>query len=310
MNEMWLWIDENQGLLVAYAVRFVVGLLILIGGFILAGVFSRLAVKQMQKSRMDNAVAGFLGGILRAIVIAAVILMALSHVGIPTTSFIAILGAAGLAIGLSLQGSLANFASGVLLMVYRPFKYGDYVDAGGIGGTVMGIELFTTILNTPDNRKVVVPNSQITSSPITNFSQHPTRRVDMVVGISYNADLRKAKTVLMRILKEDERVLEDPAPRVSVNELADSSVNLIVRPWVKSEDYWPFFWETMEKIKLTLDEEGIEIPLPQMDVHLHQAGSDGPIRIATQVSKDPDGDQPEPQSHAADDAAKQHANHG
>lgn len=310
MNEMWLWIEENQGLIAAYAIRFVVGLVILIGGFILANIVSRLAVRQLEKSGMDNAVAGFLGGILKAIVIAAVILMALSHVGIQTTSFIAILGAAGLAIGLSLQGSLANFASGVLIMVYRPFKYGDYVDAGGIGGTVMGIELFTTILKTPDNRKVVVPNSQITSSPITNFSQHPTRRVDMVVRISYNADLRKAKAVLMRVLEEDERVLQDPAPRVSVNELADSSVNLIVRPWVKSEDYWTFFWETMEKIKLTLDEEDIEIPFPQLDVHLHQAGSDAPIRIAATTSQATDSTRQNSGPGTDGDTTKQHANHG
>ena len=315
MNELWLWIEENQGLVVAYAIRFIVGVIILIGGFIVAGIISRLTVRRLEKSKMDNAVAGFLGGILKAIIIAAVVLMALSHVGIQTTSFIAILGAAGLAIGLSLQGSLANFASGVLIMVYRPFKYGDYVDAGGIGGTVMGIELFTTILKTPDNRKIVVPNSRITSSPITNFSQHPTRRVDMVVAISYDSDLRKAKTVLMRILEEDERVLDDPAPRVSVNELADSSVNLIVRPWVKSEDYWSFFWETMEKIKLTLDEEeGIKIPLPQMDVHLHQGGSGGPFRITTssgEANHDASGSaKQDGPSTAGDDTVKQHANHG
>lgn len=309
MNETWLWVEENQGLLVAYAIRFVVGLIILIGGFIIAGIVSRLMVRQLEKSKMDNAVAGFLGGILKAIIIAAVILMALSHVGIQTTSFIAILGAIGLAVGLSLQGSLANFASGVLIMVYRPFKYGDYVDAGGIGGTVMGIELFTTILKTPDNRKVVVPNSRITSSPITNFSEHPTRRVDMVIPVSYNVDLRTAKAVLMQVLKDDERVLQDPAPRVSVNELADSSVNFIVRPWVKSEDYWPFFWETMETIKLALDDAGMPIPFPQLDVHLHQGeGEAGQIRIATTHTQSPDSDKPT--AGADTDPSKQHANHG
>lgn len=308
MNEMWLWLEENQGMLVAYAIRFIVGLAILIGGFILAGIVSRQMFKQLDKSKIDNAVVSFLAGIVKAIIIAAAIMMALSHVGIQTTSFIAILGAMGLAVGLSLQGSLANFASGVLIMIYRPFKSGDYVDAGGIAGTVVGIELFTTVLKTPDSKKVVVPNSRITSSPITNFSEHPTRRVDMVIGVSYNSDLRKAKAVLMRVLEEDERVLKDPAPRVSVNELADSSVNFIVRPWVKSEDYWPFYWETMEKIKLTLDDEGIGIPFPQMDVHLHQAGSDdGPIRIASTVTQasaeqDPSDSNPEP--------SKQHGNHG
>lgn len=308
MNEMWLWLEENQGMLVAYAIRFIVGLAILIGGFILAGLVSRQMFKQLDKSKIDNAVVSFLAGIVKAIIIAAAIMMALSHVGIQTTSFIAILGAMGLAVGLSLQGSLANFASGVLIMIYRPFKSGDYVDAGGIAGTVVGIELFTTVLKTPDSKKVVVPNSRITSSPITNFSEHPTRRVDMVIGVSYNSDLRKAKAVLMRVLEEDERVLKDPAPRVSVNELADSSVNFIVRPWVKSEDYWPFYWETMEKIKLTLDDEGIGIPFPQMDVHLHQAGSDdGPIRIAstvTQASAEQD------LSNSNQEPSKQHGNHG
>ncbi|MCC5880707.1 MAG: mechanosensitive ion channel [Idiomarina sp.] len=312
MNEMWLWLEDNQGLMAMYAVRFVVGLAILIGGFILSGIISRQIMKRLDKSKIDNAVVTFLAGIVRAIIVAAAIMMALSHVGIQTTSFIAILGAMGLAIGLSLQGSLANFASGVLIMIYRPFKSGDYVDAGGIGGTVIGIELFTTVLKTPDSKKVVVPNSQITSNPITNFSEHPTRRVDMVIGVSYNADLRKAKEVLMRVLKEDERVLQDPAPRVSVNELADSSVNFVVRPWVKSEDYWPFFWDTMEKIKLTLDDEGIGIPFPQMDVHLHQAGSDeGPIRIASTVTSADSKASSAPDKPSDDNnAQKQHANHG
>lgn len=282
MNEMWLWLEENQGLLVMYAVRFAVGLAILIGGFILSGIVSRTMIKRLDKSKIDNAVASFLAGIVRAIIVAAAIMTALSHVGIQTTSFIAILGAMGLAIGLSLQGSLANFASGVLIMIYRPFKSGDYVDAGGIAGTVIGIELFTTVLKTPDSKKVVVPNSRITSSPITNFSEHPTRRVDMVIGVSHNADLKKTKEVLMKVLQDDGRVLPEPEPRVSVNELADSSVNFIVRPWVNSEDYWPFYWDTMENIKLALDDAGIGIPYPQMDVHLHQAGSDeGPIRISS-----------------------------
>lgn len=313
MNEMWLWLEGNQGLLAMYAVRFAVGLVILIGGFILSGFVSRTLVKRLDKTKVDNAVVSFLAGILRAVIVAAAIMMALSHVGIQTTSFIAILGAMGLAVGLSLQGSLANFASGVLIMIYRPFKAGDYVDAGGIGGTVIGIELFNTILKTPDSKKVIVPNSRITSSPITNFSEHPTRRVDMVIGISYNSDLRKAKEVLMRVLKEDARTLEEPAPRVSVSELADSSVNFIVRPWVKSEDYWPFLWDNLEKIKLTLDDEGIAIPFPQMDVHLHQAGSDqGPLRIAlgdATESKEPAINAPSDNGFSGD-ADKQHANHG
>ena len=206
--------------------------------------------------------------------------MSLSHVGVQTTSFVAILGAAGLAIGLSLQGSLANFASGVLIMIYHPFKSGDYVDAGGIQGTVQRIELFTTILKTPDNKLVIVPNSRITGSEITNFSEEPTRRVDLVIGVSYKADLKKTKEVLMNVITSDERVLQDPAPRVAVTALSDSSVDLIVRPWVNSSDYWPVYWDLMERIKNALDENGIGIPYPQMDVHLHHPeGEAGEMRV-------------------------------
>ncbi|MGX5913344.1 mechanosensitive ion channel domain-containing protein [Aliidiomarina sp. Khilg15.8] len=280
MNELWVWFEENQASIMLYAGRFVVALLIIIAGFILSGMLSRTMVRRLDKRQIDNAVVSFLAGIVRTIIVIASLLMALSHVGIQTTSFIAVLGAAGLAVGLALQGSLANFASGVIIMINRPFRSGDYVDAGGIGGTVMNIELFQTVLNTPDNKIVILPNSKITSSPITNFSRQPTRRVDFVIGVSYTADLKKTREVLMQVIDEDDRVLPEPAPRVSVNELADSSVNFIVRPWVKREDYWPLYWEMLEKIKIRLDENDIGIPYPQMDVHLHQKGSDqGPLTI-------------------------------
>lgn len=280
MNDLWVWFEENQASIVLYAGRFVVATLIIIAGFVLSGMLSRSMVKRLDKRSIDNAVVSFLAGIVRTIVVIASLLMALSHVGIQTTSFIAVLGAAGLAVGLALQGSLSNFASGVIIMINRPFRSGDYVDAGGIGGTVMNIELFQTVLHTPDNKVVIVPNSEITNSPITNFSRLPTRRVDFVIGVSYNADLKKTREVLLQIIDEDDRVLPEPAPRVSVNELADSSVNFIVRPWVNSEDYWPLYWEMLEKIKIRLDENGIGIPFPQMDVHLHQNGSDqGPLTI-------------------------------
>jgi small conductance mechanosensitive channel len=280
MNELWVWFEENQASIVLYAGRFVVAALIIIAGFVLSGMLSRSMVRRLDKRNIDNAVVSFLAGIVRTIIIIASLLMALSHVGIQTTSFIAVLGAAGLAVGLALQGSLSNFASGVIIMINRPFRSGDYVDAGGVGGTVMNIELFQTVLHTPDNKVVIVPNSEITSSPITNFSRLPTRRVDFVIGVSYAADLKKTREVLLQVIDEDERVLPEPAPRVSVNELADSSVNFIVRPWVKSEDYWPLYWEMLEKIKIRLDENDIGIPFPQMDVHLHQNGSDqGPLTI-------------------------------
>lgn len=280
MNEPLDWVAENQETMLLFGGKVIVALIIIIGGFMIARTLSNFMVKRLETSKIDNAVVSFLASILRAIIIVAAILMSLSHVGIQTTSFVAILGAAGLAIGLSLQGSLANFASGVLIMIYHPFKAGDYVDAGGIQGTVQRIELFTTILKTPDNKLVIVPNSRITSSQITNFSEEATRRVDMLIGVSYKADLKKTKEVLMNVITSDERVLQEPAPRVAVTALNDSSVDLIVRPWVKSEDYWPVYWDMMERIKNALDDNGIGIPYPQMDVHLHHPeGEAGEMRV-------------------------------
>lgn len=268
MTDMLTWFEENQDMLWQFIINFVVAFFIIMAGIIIAGLLTRTMVTKLDKSKMDNAVVSFLAGIIKAIIIIASILMALTHLGVQTTSFVAILGAAGLAIALSLQGSLGNFASGVLIMIYHPFKSGDYVDAGGIAGTVQRIELFTTVLKTPDNKMVIVPNSQITGSAITNFSQEPIRRVDMVIGVSYEANLKKTKEVLMNVIKSDERTLQDPEPRVAVTALNDSSVDFIVRPWVNSGDYWPMYWDSMEKIKNALDENGIGIPYPQMDVHI------------------------------------------
>jgi len=276
MENLLVWIDDNQGLIIHLCIQFLVALLILIGGFILARVTSNFIVRRLDSSAIDNMVVSFLAGIVRAIIIIAAVLMALSHVGVQTTSFIAILGAAGLAIGLALQGSLSNFASGVMIMIYRPFKAGDYVDAGGIAGSVVRIELFTTILKTPDNKKVVVPNSRITTAAITNFSENPTRRVDMVFGVSHNANLQDTKKLFLELLMADERVLKDPAPNVAVLELGDSAVKFIVRPWVNSADYWAVYWDCMEKFKDALDEAGIGIPYPQMDVHVHTTENQKP----------------------------------
>lgn len=281
MNDAMNWLGENQEAILLFAGKFVVALAIVIGGFVISRILTGGMKKRLHKSKIDNAVVSFMAGIIRTIIIIASILMALSHVGVQTTSFIAILGAAGLAVGLALQGSLSNFASGVLIMIYRPFKSGDYVDAGGIAGTVERIELFITILKTPDNKIVMVPNSRITGNEITNFSQEPIRRVDMLIGVSYNADLKKTKEVLMEVISSDERMLTDPAPRVAVTALNDSSVDFIVRPWVKSEDYWPMYWDSMERIKNALDANGIGIPYPQMDVHLHHPeGEVSELRIA------------------------------
>lgn len=269
MNELMKWFGENQEAILLFAAKLFVAIGILVAGMIIARILTNTMIKRLEKSKIDNAVVSFMAGIIRTIIIIAALLMALSHIGVQTTSFIAILGAAGLAIGLALQGSLSNFASGILIMIYRPFKSDDYVEAGGVAGTVQRIELFTTVLKTPDNKMVVVPNSKITSSEITNYSQEATRRVDMVIGVSYSADLKKTKEVLMSVITSDERTLQDPAPRVAVTALNDSSVDFIVRPWVNSGDYWPMYWDSMERIKNALDENGIGIPFPQMDVHLH-----------------------------------------
>jgi small conductance mechanosensitive channel len=227
------------------------------------------AVRKLLSSRgMDEILVGFLSSILRWVLLLFVIIAALSQLGINTTSLVALLGAAGLAIGLSLQSSLSNFASGVMLIIFRPFTKGDFVEAGGATGVVDNISIFTTTLTSTDNKEIIVPNGSILSNNITNYSARPTRRVDMVFGISYDDDIRKAKQMLEEIIAADDRVLPDPAPVIALGELADSSVNFLVRPWVKAEDYWGLLWDTTETVKLKFDEAGISIPYPQMDVHL------------------------------------------
>ncbi|MAT93852.1 MAG: mechanosensitive ion channel protein MscS [Halioglobus sp.] len=229
-------------------------------------------VKRLLQSRgMDEILVGFLSSILRWVLLLFVVVAALSQLGIDTTSLVALLGAAGLAIGLSLQGSLSNLASGVMLIIFRPFTKGDFVEAGGATGVVDKISIFTTTMTTPDNKEIIVPNGAILDNNITNFSARDTRRVDMVFGISYDDDLLKAKKLLEEIVTADERVLDEPAPVIALSELGDSSVNFVVRPWVKSADFWGVFFDTQETVKLRFDEAGISIPYPQMDVHMDKA---------------------------------------
>jgi small conductance mechanosensitive channel len=199
-----------------------------------------------------------------------VILAALSQIGIQTTSFIAVIGAAGLAVGLALQGSLANFAAGFLLIMFRPFKVGDFIEGAGVMGTVESLQIFTTQLRTPDNKKIIIPNASLTGDNIVNWSATGTRRVDMVFGIGYDDDIDRAKQVINEIIAADERILKDPKPQVAVSELADSSVNFVARPWVKTGDYWSVFFDTTEAVKKRFDAEGISIPYPQSDVHVYQ----------------------------------------
>ncbi len=223
----------------------------------------------LRKTKMDTMLINFVSSIAHALLLLFVVVAALGQLGVDTTSLIALIGAAGLAIGLSLQDSLKNFAAGVMLIVFRPFREGDFVEAGGVSGIVEHITIFNSVFRTGDNREIILPNGKIYSDSIINYSKRDTRRVDMVFGIGYGDDLLKAKRVLMEILEQDERVLKDPAPVVSVAALGDSSVNFNVRPWVKTADYWAVLWDTTEKVKLEFDRQGISIPFPQMDVHLH-----------------------------------------
>jgi small conductance mechanosensitive channel len=258
-----------------YGLKVLAALLILIVGRIVANTVAGGARKAMHKARVDLNLIGFVAGLIRFSIIAFTIIAMLSKLGVQTTSFVAVLGAAGLAVGLALQGSLSNFASGVLLLTFRPFKKGDYIEAGGTSGSVFEISVFTTVLHTPDNKKVIVPNAQVTGSVIINYSANDTRRVDLVASIGYGDDISKAREVLQRIVSSHASVLPDPAPVIEVGELADSSVNLIVRPWVKTTDYWRVYWDLTEAIKLEFDREGISIPFPQTDVHLFQDSAQG-----------------------------------
>ncbi|RJG49510.1 small-conductance mechanosensitive channel MscS [Motilimonas pumila] len=270
IQESGTWLQNNQALLIEYAVNIGAAVLILFFGFIAAGMISNGFGKVLKAKNLDKTIVDFVSGLVRYGVLAFVIIAALGRVGVQTASFVAVIGAAGLAIGLALQGSLSNFASGVLLILFRPFKAGDYVEIAGAAGSVDSIQIFSTVLTTPDNKVVVAPNAAVLGGNIINYSKMPTRRIDMVVGVSYNADLKQTQEVLTRIVKADERVLKDPAPTIEVVALADSSVNFVVRPWVKTADYWDVYFALHKAIKIGLDEASIEIPFPQMDVHVNK----------------------------------------
>ncbi len=243
---------------------------IFVVGRFVAKILINLLEKLLRKSKMEDILINFIASIANILLLLVIIVAALDQLGVDTTSLIALVGAAGLAVGLALQGSLQNFAAGVLLIVFRPFKEGDFVEAAGVAGVVEHISIFNTIMRTGDNKEVIVPNGNIYSGVIVNYSARDTRRVDMVFGIGYDDDLKKAKAVLEDIINSDERVLKDPAPVIAVSELADSSVNFVVRPWVNSADYWAVLFDTTEAVKLRFDEEGISIPYPQMDVHQYK----------------------------------------
>lgn len=266
-------VEGFQQALVAWGPSLVAAVAILVLGWFASRMLAAAARRALKRANVDETLVRFVGSLIYVTAMLLVTIAALGRLGVNTTSFAAVLAAAGLAVGLAFQGTLSNFAAGVLLIVFRPFKVGDYVEAGGVSGTVEEVQIFTTVLKTPDNRRVIVGNADVMGGSITNFSANPTRRVDLVFGIGYADDLRRAKQVLERILAEDERVLKDPAPVVAVLELGESSVNFAVRPWVESADYWSVYFDVTERVKQTFDAEGISIPFPQRDVHLHSVPS-------------------------------------
>ncbi len=264
------YLDFIYEWLITNGITLLTGILVLILGLWVVGILTRSFSKLMEKRDLNPSLRPFLKSLLNVTLKILLIITVMSMVGIRMTSFIAIIGAAGLAVGMALSGTLQNFAGGVILLILKPFKVGDYITAGGHSGTVHEIQVFHTILKTPDNKTIILPNGSISNNSIVNFSEEPTRRVDLEFGIGYGDDIDKAKAILWDIIKNDDRVLTDPEAMVAVKELADSSVNFAVRVWVKAENYWPLFWEIHEKVKKAFDKNGVSIPFPQTDVHLYK----------------------------------------
>jgi len=255
---------------IPWVINIGMALAIFIIGRIVADTIVNIVRKLLKKTGTDDMLTNFVCSISKAVLMLFIVIAALNQLGIDTTSFIALIGAAGLAVGLSLQSTLQNFAAGVMLIMFKPFKLGDFIEAGGSAGVVEKITIFNTVMRTGDNREIIVPNGAIYGGTITNNSARDTRRIDMVFGIGYDDDLKKSKALLNDILAADERILKEPAALVAVAELADSSVNFNVRPWVKSGDYWGVLFDVTEKVKLTFDENNISIPYPQMDIHMNK----------------------------------------
>ena len=263
-----LW-NQVSELLSSFGLSLFIALTILIVGRQVIKIVIKVISSALERSNTEDTVRIFVTNLLNTLLMIVVFIAAINQLGIQTTSIIAVLGAAGLAIGLALQGSLSNFAAGILIVIYRPYKVGDYIQADNHLGTVDDIQIFSTVLKTPDNKLVIVPNGSIMNGSIVNFSNQDKRRVDIIASCSYEDDIDKVKSVLADILSQDDRILSEPEPRIAVSELADSSVNLIVRPWVKNSDYINVYYSLLEEIKKRFDQEGISIPYPQSDVHIH-----------------------------------------
>lgn len=262
----------SSELIMQIGVRLISAIAIFLIGKWIAKLLTKMLKKAMAKADIEDTLEHFLGNMLYYTLLTVVIIATINQLGVQTTSLLAVVGAAGLAIGLALQGSLANFASGVMIVAFRPYKVGDVIEAGGVTGKVEEVQIFTTVLKTPDNKRIIIPNSQVMAAEITNYSANPTRRVDLVAGCGYDDDVDKVRKVLKKIIDDDQRILDDPAPTIAISELADSSVNFIVRPWVNSADYWDVYFDVTEQIKKRFDEEGIAIPYPQRDVHVYKHG--------------------------------------
>ena len=269
--EVWTMIQTTG---VDLGINLITAIVIFFVGKWIVNLVVKGLLKAMQKGDMDVTLRRFIANLARMLLMLFVIIAAIHQLGIQTASLIALVGAAGLAVGLALQGSLSNFAAGVLIVLFRPYKVGDWIEGAGVSGSVEEVQILTTVLKTGDNKRVIIPNSQIMGSTITNYSANETRRVDLVIGVSYSDDLDKVRKELQDIVAADDRILEDPAVTIAVSELADSSVNFVVRPWVKTADYWAVYFDLTERVKKRFDEVGISIPFPQQDVYIHNVSAE------------------------------------
>lgn len=267
-HPLWLSFYKNVTL---YLPKVLLAIITLWVGLKIVRFMEKVLDRAFEKNKVDPTLSHFLKSLLSILLKILIVISVASMIGIQTTSFIAVLGAAGFAIGLALQGSLSNFSGGVLILLFRPFEVGDFIEAQGYSGTVKSIQTFNTVITTGDNKKIIIPNGPLAGGNIVNYSSFPRRRVDMVFGVSYNDDLAKVKSVLKKIVDEDDRILTDPEPLIVVSSLGDSSVNFTVRVWCESANYWGIYFDMQEKVKLTFDKEGISIPYPHQEVILNQA---------------------------------------
>jgi small conductance mechanosensitive channel len=269
--EVWTMIQTTG---VDFGINLITAIVIFFVGKWVVNLVVKGMLKAMQKSEVDTTLRRFVANLARMLLMLFVIIAAIGALGVKTASLVALIGAAGLAVGLALQGSLSNFAAGVLIVLFRPYKVGDWIEGGGVSGSVEEVQILTTVLKTGDNKRVIIPNSQIMGTTITNYSANDTRRVDLVVGVSYSDDLDKVRKELQDLVAADDRILDDPAVTIAVSELADSSVNFVLRPWVKTADYWGVYFGLTEAVKKRFDEVGISIPFPQQDVYVHNVAAD------------------------------------